>query len=1001
MCKGSQTTSSTSAPNPQAMAAYTDLLGRAAGVASTPFTPYGGEFVAPLNAQQNQAGANINANAGFAQPYIQQGAQYATAAAQPISPAQIAQYQSPFTQQVVNATQAQFNNQNQQQLENVRGNAVAQGALGGDREAVGEANLSNQQNLSQAPVIAGLYNQGYNTALSTALQEQQNLGQSAYSLGNLGVAGQNAALSGANAQLGFGTLGQSTQQGLDQALYNQFLAQQGFPFQEAQWQAGIDTAVGSQMGGTSSTTGPPPNQTGQFLGLGLAGLSLLNRGGGVRGRAHGGKIPGFAIGGMPYDGGSSYIPSINLTQGQGAPKAPGLPGQQQPDPFKLASSTMDLEKKIKGLGGSSSFGGFNYGDPDLASAAQAGVEDGLSFDPLSGDVFARGGKVRGFAGGGLADDAGLGDIGDSSFDDRFNGIIYDPRADRAERAAAMDARRPGDQPGPGLGLGDIVSSYAPGFQNNYGYDFGGAGAGASAAPAGAPIDVPGVVHAPSDDGRLYNLTDDENAPGVPREALSSGLAPPLPGAVDVADTRPPGLDAAAMSYAPEAASSNPVRGYAPVPGSQGVPAIPAHDQGENHGGFGFLDKLGIHMDPNVRKAMLTAGFAMMASRSPFLGNAIGEGGLAGINAYSGAQKADLEKEKTQASIETARKQLEQHADEFQKKLALDTKKLQQQEELGTKRLEVGKFTPVPGLGVDPNDATGKQVPGTYVFNTRTGQSVFRPNMVQTAKPRPDAAAALPAEAWNTHGDEFLKYLPPEKQGVVKGIADYTIDPKSMSVTGGHREEYMNLAKQFDPDFDQKTYNQRYNAVNRFASGTQGQNLTSLNTTMYHLDTLEKAVDALNNGNVQAFNQVGNFISRQFGYPNVTNFEGVRDIAADEVVKSVLGSAGSDDDRRSMRQSILAAGSPAQLHGIIEKYQEMMAGRLHSLRYQYETSTGLKNFDEHLTPETRQRLGRLEAGVGQSGGGAAVVPPANQRQIGQVYQTPKGPFRWNGSGWDHP
>src|SRR5438445_2225781 len=134
MCGKSASTTSSSSPDPQAYAQYSSLLNRAGSVAQTPFQSYGGEFVSPLNQQQQQAGSNINQYAGFAQPYISQAAQYATQAAQPLTGAQIAQYQSPYTQQVVNATQAEFNNQNQQQLEGVRGNAAAQGALGGDRE---------------------------------------------------------------------------------------------------------------------------------------------------------------------------------------------------------------------------------------------------------------------------------------------------------------------------------------------------------------------------------------------------------------------------------------------------------------------------------------------------------------------------------------------------------------------------------------------------------------------------------------------------------------------------------------------------------------------------------------------------------------------------------------------------------------------------------------------------------------------------------------------------
>ena len=306
MGKGSQTTSSTSAPNPQAMQAYQDLLTRAGGVASTPYQAYSGEQVAPFNSQQNTGVSNINTNWNYAQPFIQTAQGLAMAGASPITSADISQYMSPYTQNVVNTTQAQFNNQNQQQLQNVKGNAITQGALGGNREAIAEAELANQQNLAQAPVIAGLENQGYTTGLNTALTEQQAKAAGAYSLGNLGVAGQGAALTGAAAQLGAGTQQQQTQQAQDAAAYQQFLNQLAFPYQQTQWLAGLDSGIGSQMGGTSSTTGPSPSMLGQLLGAGTsaAGIlggtgafgsagwltALLSTGGAV-GRARGGVAP--------------------------------------------------------------------------------------------------------------------------------------------------------------------------------------------------------------------------------------------------------------------------------------------------------------------------------------------------------------------------------------------------------------------------------------------------------------------------------------------------------------------------------------------------------------------------------------------------------------------------------------------------------------------------------------------------------------------------------------
>lgn len=277
--KGSQTTTSqsSSAPDPQAYAAYQQLLQRAQGVAQTPYQPYTGQLVAPVNSQQNLGISGVNQYAGVAQPTINAAINQAQTSSAPLTAAGIQQYMSPYTQNVVNATQAQFNNQNQQQLQNVRGNAIAQGALGGNREAIAEAETAHQQQLAQAPIIANLYNQGYGQAVNTAMGEQGIGLQGAGAMGNLGVAGQSAGLQGAQSQIGAGNLQQNTQQMLDQALLQQYQQAQAFPYQQTQWLAGLDTGVGSQMGGTSSgqTTAPSPSTAAQIGGGLASGVGLL------------------------------------------------------------------------------------------------------------------------------------------------------------------------------------------------------------------------------------------------------------------------------------------------------------------------------------------------------------------------------------------------------------------------------------------------------------------------------------------------------------------------------------------------------------------------------------------------------------------------------------------------------------------------------------------------------------------------------------------------------
>lgn len=259
------------------------MLSQAQGVAATPYTPYTGELVAPVNYQENLGIGGVNNYANFALPSIQSGLTAAQAATAPVTQSQINQYESPFTQQVINATQAQFNNQNAQQSQQVNSNAIAQGAMGGNRVGVAQAELANQQQLAQAPVIANLQQQGYTTGLNTALTEQQAQLMGAYGQAGIGSSGQAALLSGAGQQIGAGQLQQTTQQALDTALYQQYLNQMAYPFQTTQYLAGIEGSIGPQMGGsgTASTTGPSPSLISQIAGLGTLGTGLFGSSGAI------------------------------------------------------------------------------------------------------------------------------------------------------------------------------------------------------------------------------------------------------------------------------------------------------------------------------------------------------------------------------------------------------------------------------------------------------------------------------------------------------------------------------------------------------------------------------------------------------------------------------------------------------------------------------------------------------------------------------------------------
>ena len=387
---GTNTNTVQSAPPADVTAAYDQTMAQAQQVAATPLTQYGGAMVAGFTPMQQQAFSNVEANQGVASPYINAAAQLTGQGAAPINVpggytsdqlAQLAgtgvqygvnaagtniagasqpsfssamnsagtnvygqipqynastlsQYMSPYTQNVVNSTQAEFNNQNAQAQQGVIGNAISKGAWGGDRAGIAQAELANQQQLAQAPVIAGLEQSGFTNAQSQLLGQQQlaasTLGQQAqlgaqtglgvgtaqqtaaqqqaalqqataqqllglysgqqntgvgaqeasgwlaqnagFGMGNLGNMAQSTTTADANQLMSAGGLQQQLQQEQLNVPYQMYTQQQAYPFQSTGWLGGIAEGLGSSAGGTTTSTSPGASSLGSLAGLGMTGL---------------------------------------------------------------------------------------------------------------------------------------------------------------------------------------------------------------------------------------------------------------------------------------------------------------------------------------------------------------------------------------------------------------------------------------------------------------------------------------------------------------------------------------------------------------------------------------------------------------------------------------------------------------------------------------------------------------------------------------------------------
>ena len=260
--KTGTTTSSVAIP-PEVLARYNAVNNQAQATAGTPFQQYSTDpnaFVAPLNQQQNAGIGGINQYANAAQPAYGAAMQGTANAYQgfnaPNYQQGVQEYMNPFLQNAMGSTAAQMQNINQQQQQQLLGQGISAGAFGGDRGKVAQAALMNQQNLALGNTLGDMASSGYQNAAQNYITGLGQQGALANQMGALGAGSQAAGLSGAQAQLGAGTLGQQTTQAGQSALYNQFQQQQAYPFQVSQFLANIAEGTGALSGSTTTQTAP-------------------------------------------------------------------------------------------------------------------------------------------------------------------------------------------------------------------------------------------------------------------------------------------------------------------------------------------------------------------------------------------------------------------------------------------------------------------------------------------------------------------------------------------------------------------------------------------------------------------------------------------------------------------------------------------------------------------------------------------------------------------------
>lgn len=272
---------------------------------------------------------------------------------------------------------------------------------------------------------------------------------------------------------------------------------------------------------------------------------------------------------------------------------------------------------------------------------------------------------------------------------------------------------------------------------------------------------------------------------------------------------------------------------------------------------------------------------------------------------------------------------------------------------------------------------GRDANGTWQYgwvNSKTQEVRDRNGQPfqQNVQPANDPTAGL-------NGDDYLKAIPQDRADIARKVANGEVDVASLPNRGNYRMQVLSDAARFDPTFNPADYKTRLATRKDFTSGKSAQNITSFNTAIGHLDTLDKSIDPLGNRSSSWYNWATAPISEQTDpkyQVALKNFRTAKQAVADELARAFKGAGGTVHDISEWEKTINAADSPEALHAATKQAVELLHSRINAVGDQYNRGMG-KTTDpvSLLSPKAQETLQRLEGGVSEPLPSNVQVDPA--------------------------
>lgn len=226
------------------------------------------------------------------------------------------------------------------------------------------------------------------------------------------------------------------------------------------------------------------------------------------------------------------------------------------------------------------------------------------------------------------------------------------------------------------------------------------------------------------------------------------------------------------------------------------------------------------------------------------------------------------------------------------------------------------------------------------------------------------------------GEDYLNTVPPAYAAQIRGMARGDLplpSPRQLTTPAG--QKLMGDLMQYDPTANAANLQTRTATRKDFTSGAASKNITSLNTALGHMESLDEAIDGLHNNSFGMFNAIGHTWqdATHTADPALVRFRTERQSVADEVTKVFRGTGGTEADVQAALKPLDDANSPEALHTAVKSLAALLKSRMEALSNQYKN--GMQTTDEAamasvaglLTPHARAAMKRFGQDIPDPGG----------------------------------